>query len=202
MSKTLGGGKSSISCLVIDDKTYHQAYGKISDTFLHTTTYNGFGEESVTALAALSILSKNEFKSRVEYLSQFLASKLKELHSKHPDKIQEVKGNGILNGIIFKSYPSSIAKLLEKVPSEFIKDRSFFLKKITATAISSELYRKYNILTAINDSSFSNHLCVSPSLIIKDQDINYFFESLDSALSENLNLKSIELIFNFIKTKF
>ena len=57
LSKTLGGGKSSISCLVIDDKTYNEAYGKINNTFLHTTTYNGFGEESITALAALNILS-------------------------------------------------------------------------------------------------------------------------------------------------
>ena len=62
LSKTLGGGKSSISCLVIDDKTYYEAYGSISDTFLHTTTYNGFGEESVTALAALNELTKPEFK--------------------------------------------------------------------------------------------------------------------------------------------
>ena len=58
LSKTLGGGKSSISCLVIDDKTYNQSYGEISDTFLHTTTYNGFGEESITALAALNVFGK------------------------------------------------------------------------------------------------------------------------------------------------
>ena len=44
LSKTLGGGKSSISCLVIDEQTYNDSYGKISDTFLHTTTYNGFGK--------------------------------------------------------------------------------------------------------------------------------------------------------------
>ena len=201
LSKTLGGGKSSISCLVIDDQTYNEAYGKINDTFLHTTTYNGFGEESVTALAALNELSKNEFRKNVEVLSDLLSEKLKKLSSEHPDKIDEIKGNGILNGIVFKSYPSQIANLLEKIPSDFIKDKSFFLKKITATAVSSELYKKYNILTAINDSSFSNHLCISPSLIIKREEVNYFFDSLGKILNENLNLKSIELILNFIKSK-
>ena len=201
LSKTLGGGKSSISCLVIDDKTYDEAYGKISDTFLHTTTYNGFGEESVTALAALNILSENEFIKKVEHLSELLKSKLKELKIKHSTKIQEIKGNGILNGIIFKSYPSSIGNFLEKIPSEFIKDRSFFLKKLTATAISCELYKNFNILTSINDSSFSNHLCISPSLVIKDAEVDYFFDSLDKTLTADLNLKSVELIFNFIKSK-
>ena len=57
LSKTLGGGKSSISCLVTDESLYNKSYGKLNDTFLHTTTYNGFGEESVTALEALNILS-------------------------------------------------------------------------------------------------------------------------------------------------
>ena len=201
LSKTLGGGKSSISCLVIDDKTYNDAYGKINETFLHTTTYNGFGEESVTALAALNILSRNDFQKKVESLSNLISLKLKELQLKHSKKIQEIKGNGILNGIIFKSFSTSLGSLLEKIPSHFIKDRSFFLKKITATAISCEMYEKHNILTSINDSSFSNHLCVSPSLVMGKDEVNYFFECLDSTLNNNLDLKSIELIVNFIKSK-
>ena len=62
--------------LVIDDKTYNDAYGKINETFLHTTTYNGFGEESVTALAALNILSRNDFQKKVESLSNLISLKL------------------------------------------------------------------------------------------------------------------------------
>ena len=134
-------------------------------------------------------------------LSDLLKLKLKELSDNFPNKIDQIKGNGILNGIIFKSYPTQVANLLSKLPSDFIKDKSFFLKKITATAVSSELYKKYNILTAINDSSFSNHLCVSPSLIIKKKEVDYFFDSLSKILNENLNLKSIEIILNFIKSK-
>ena len=146
-------------------------------------------------------LSKNEFKKNVEVLSDLLSTKLEKLLTDHPDKIDEIKGNGILNGIVFKSYPGQIANLLDKIPSDFIKDKSFFLKKITATAVSSELYKKHNILTAINDSSFSNHLCISPSLIIKKEEVNYFFDCLGKILNENLNLKSIELILNFVKSK-
>ena len=180
LSKTLGGGKSSISCLVVDDYTYNEAYSKLSDTFLHTTTYNGFAEESLTALEALNIIAEGNFKNKVEKLSNHLNEKLKEIKEKHKDKIDEIKGTGILNGIVFKSIYSNLAKLIEFFPLEIIKDKAFFLKKLTATAISCELYEKYNILTAVNDSANSNHLCVSPSLVIDHDDVDYFFLKLKS----------------------
>jgi len=201
LSKTLGGGKSSISCLVVNDDLYDKAYGRLNDTFLHTTTYNAFGEESVTALEALNIVSDPNFKIKVEKLSDLLLMKLSKLNEDHKDKIDKIKGNGILNGVVFKSLSSQLAELIEKVPLKFIQNKSFFLKKITATAISCELYEKYNILTSINDSSSSNHLCISPALIIDEKDVNYFFDSLDKVLSQGLNLKSIDLIVNFIKSK-
>ena len=201
LSKTLGGGKSSISCLVVNDDLYDKAYGRLNDTFLHTTTYNAFGEESVTALEALNIVSDPNFKIKVEKLSDLLLMKLSKLNEDHKDKIDKIKGNGILNGVVFKSLSSQLAELIEKVPLKFIQNKSFFLKKITATAVSCELYEKYNILTSINDSSSSNHLCISPALIIDEKDVNYFFDSLDKVLSQGLNLKSIDLIINFIKSK-
>ena len=201
LSKTLGGGKSSISCLVTDESLYNKSYGKLNDTFLHTTTYNGFGEESVTALEALNILSESEFQNKVDSLSSLLTEKLKAIKSKHNDKIETIKGTGILNGIIFKSYSSSLANITEKLPIKFVKDKSFFLKKITATAVSCELYEKFNILCSINDSAYSNHMCISPSLVIDHGSVNYFFESLDKVLTGNLNLKSVELIFNYLKSR-
>ena len=201
LSKTLGGGKSSISCLVVDEDLYNIAYGKLNDTFLHTTTYNGFGEESITALEALNILSEQNFSNRVSEISDFLNFKLNELKEKHSDKIEEIKGTGLLNGIIFKSYLSKISSLINNIPINLIRDKAFFLKKITATAISSELYEKYGILTSINDSVNSNHLNVSPSLVIKNEDIEYFFSSISKILDSNLDLKSISLILNFIKSK-
>ena len=201
LSKAMGGGKSSISCLVMNDDIYNLAYGNLSETFLHTTTYNGFAEESLTALEAINILSSKEFNIKAKNLSIYLWKKISDIKSKHSNKIEEIKGTGILNGIIFKSFASEIAKIVEKLPFKLINDKSFFLKKITATAISCELYEKHNILTAISDSTNSNHLSVAPSLIIKNQEIDYFFSSLNSVLKSNVNLKSIEIIFNFLKSK-
>jgi len=199
LSKTLGGGKSSISCMVVNDKTYLKAYGKINDTFLHTTTYNGFGEESVTALEALNILANPKFEKKVNNLSTLLNQKLIELNLKHKDKIEKIKGNGILNGIIFKSPTDKIENFIQRIPLKMIKDKKFFLKKLIATSISCELYAKYNILTSINDSASSNHLCVSPSLIIDKKNVEYFFSCLDKILSKKINYYPLKVIFDYMK---
>ena len=79
LSKTLGGGKSSISSLIVDEDIYNKAYNKINDTFLHTTTYNGFGEESITALAALNVILEKNFAEKVSNISKLLKKFAKKL---------------------------------------------------------------------------------------------------------------------------
>ena len=201
LSKSMGGGKSSISCMVVNDDVYDKAYGGLSDTFLHTTTYNGFAEECVTAIEATSLFATEEFKNKAKNLSNYLKKKLLEIKNKHQSKIYEIKGTGILNGIVFKSFSTEIAKIIEKFPIKLINDKSFFLKKLTATVISCELYEKHNILAAVSDSSNSNHLIVSPSIIINNEEIDFFFEKLDDVLVKGASLKSLEIIFNFLKSK-
>jgi len=201
LSKSMGGGKSSISCLVVNDNVYEEAYGELSDTFLHTTTYNGFAEECVTALEATNLFATEEFERKAKNLSTYLVKKLSEIKKKHENKIHEIKGTGILNGIVFKSFSKEIGEIVEKFPIKLISDKSFFLKKLTATVISCELYEKHNILAAVSDSSNSNHLFVSPSLIINNDEIDFFFNKLDEVLTASTNLKSLGLIFNFLKSK-
>ena len=77
----------------------------------------------------------------------------------------------------------------------------FFLKKLTATAVSCELYEKHNILTAVSDSSHSQHLCISPSLIVSNDEIDHFFSCLDNVLNKGVSLRSLEIITDFIKSK-
>ena len=201
LSKALGGGKSSISSIIVSDEVYNNAYRALNDTFLHTTTNNGFGEESITAIQALNIFAEKSFEHKVIQLSNTLIVKLHKLKIKYPNKIDIIKGTGILNGIVFKSYSSVISNLVEKIPIKIIKDKSFFLRKLTAQAISCELYEKYNILTSISESSNSNHLNVSPSLIVDEKNVNYFFDSLDKVLNDGVNAQYIKIITNFLKIR-
>ena len=54
---------------------------------------------------------------------------------------------------MFKSFSTEIAKIIEKLPIKFVSDKSFFLKKLTATVVSCELYEKHNLIQKIQNTS-------------------------------------------------
>ena len=55
----MGGGKSSIS--YVTNKKIHIKYGSIDTALLHSTTYNGFAEECLTAIEAINILLDDNY---------------------------------------------------------------------------------------------------------------------------------------------
>ena len=55
-AKSFGGGKSSISGYTAREHIFRKAYDNSNDATLHSTTYNGFGEETVTAIEAINII--------------------------------------------------------------------------------------------------------------------------------------------------
>ena len=57
VSKSLGGGKASIAACIFK-KIFNKVYGNINDATLHSTTFNGFGEECITAIESIKILKK------------------------------------------------------------------------------------------------------------------------------------------------
>ena len=66
----MGGGKSSISAYAINDDYYNKVYGSIDKALLHTTTYNGFVEECITAIEAINILIDERFDLKVKELEK------------------------------------------------------------------------------------------------------------------------------------
>ena len=81
LSKAMGGGKSSISAYVTNDDYYNKVYGSIDKALLHTTTYNGFVEECITAIEAINILIDERFDLKVKELEKY-SIKLKQLKEK------------------------------------------------------------------------------------------------------------------------
>ena len=59
-SKSLGGGKASIAAYIMKRKIFKKSYGNFRDHALHSTTFNGFGEECVTTIKSIEILKKKK----------------------------------------------------------------------------------------------------------------------------------------------
>jgi len=198
LSKALGGGKSSISALVANEKVYDKVYGSFETATLHTTTYNGFGEECATAIEAINILIEENYESKVKNIEKKIKFHLQNLKKKYPRKIKTFKGTGALFGIEFFSIINNIEPLLKNIPFRFIKNKSNLINKLNIASISSELYSKYKILTYISESENSDFLYVAPSIVATEKNIDYFFDSLDKLLNTNLNTKLAQYIIKTI----
>ena len=196
MSKSFGGGKSSISCFTTTNEIFNKAYGNIQDSTIHSTTYNAFGEETITAIEAVNIAVEDKYPEKAKNIGNIISTKLNDLKTKYPKQIKEVRGAGCLQGIIFNSGPEIIKKIISIIPSELTKDERFINKLITSSVINS-LYTDYNILTSLGQNK---EIClwISPSLIVNEEEIKYFFDSLD----KTLNYGIIKLITKFIKNRF
>ena len=193
ISKSLGGGKSSISGYISNGKVALNSYDNINDALLHTTTYNGFGEECVTAITSINEMLKNRYDLKSIALGNYLDQKLFEL-KKSNKKIFQIKGEGCLRGIIF-DIDLNFFKLFKIIPNSFFKNK-LFLKKLIVVSIMEELYSKYNILTTFKDNK-NITLCVEPTLVTSKKNVDYFIKSLSKILDGSIS----KLVFKIIKNK-
>lgn len=195
-AKSFGGGKSSISGYTTRTPFYRKAYDNLNDATLHSTTYNGLGEECVTAIEALNIIVDDDYVGRSKKIHQRLSAGLKNLRDKYPDLINEVRGSGALHGILLnKNVNAFLKSLISFLPAKVFKDERFMAKLITGSVIS-ELFNTHNILTFYG-SNREIPLIISPSLIITDEELDRFLDALDKTLA----IGKRKLIMNFLKQK-
>lgn len=197
-AKSLGGGKASIACYTCRDHIFKKAYDNQKDATLHSTTFNGFGEETITAIEAINIIVEEDFEKKSIQIGENICQSLNNLKKKHNNIISEVRGSGCLNGIVINtSFADKYLKpILNIIPIEFLKDETS-VKKIIVASIIFDLYRSYNILTFYG-SNKDIPLKVAPSILAKKEDIDYFENSLDQVLSKGL----MKLVSNFVSQKF
>ncbi len=196
-SKSFGGGKSSISGYTTRTPIFRKAYDNLNDATLHSTTYNGFGEECITAIEAINIIIEDDYVGRAKRIHQRLDKGLKRLQGKYPDLIDEVRGSGAHYGILLnKDINPVIKSAISFLPAKIFKDDRFLAKLITGSVIS-ELFNTHNILTFYG-SNREIPLIISPSLIVTDEEIDRFLNALDKTLS----IGKLKLILNFLKQKY
>ena len=76
---------------------------------------------------------------------------MKFLKNKYPNLIKEIRGKGCLQGILFKTGPEIINKILNLIPVKLTKDERFLSKLVTSSVINS-LYDDYEILTSLGQN--------------------------------------------------
>lgn len=195
MSKSFGGGKASISAYVLRTPLFQAAYGTDNDALLHSTTYNGFGEECATAIEAVRIMVEEDFPGKSQKIFDYLKPRLEQLKEKYPKQISEIRGVGTLMGLKLQSPYEFVEQALAKLPFRFIKNKTEFINKVTAAAVVEELYKTHGVLTTITPAQ-QGMIAVTPSIIAQQEEMDYFLRSLESCLEKGL----ASLINHFVAT--
>lgn len=195
-SKSFGGGKSSISGYVVRDKFLDGTYNSLKDFNLHSTTYNAFGEENITAMEAINIIIDEDYCKKAEKIGKCINSELLKLQNIFPETLSEIRGFGALQGIKININKLLLFQLTKTIPFLEKKNKRFF-DKLCYSSIVNRLYEKHNILTSF---SLGKDIClwISPSLIVNEKDIKYVMSCLEETLKWGLN----KLVLDLINSRF
>lgn len=197
MSKSFGAGKSSIAGYVTRIPVFARAYGKLNDSIMHSTTYNGFGEECVTASEGIRILVRDKYCEKARDIEACVKPALLKLAGESGDLLTAVRGRGGLLGCLFNDSVSPVFKsALSLVPSDLLRDPRFMAKLITGSVIS-ELFNEFNILTYYG-SNREIPFVAAPPLTTSREDLEYFNHSLSSVLKQG----RLKLVAKFIRYKY
>ena len=194
-AKSIGGGKSSISGLITREKVFKKAFDTPSSANLQTTTYYGFGEETVTAIEAINIIKEENFEDKAKNIQSLMEPELNRLLSKYPKIIKEFRGSGALFGLFINKPNKIINQAINILPGELFKDARF-LEKLILSSIIDDLYEDCRVLT-FTSLGRDLHLIISPPLIVKEDEIDYFINALDKTLSKGI----LKLVGKFCKNK-
>ncbi len=181
MSKTLGGGKASISNFTARTPIYREAYDNMKDFTLHSTTYNGFGEECATAIEAINVVVEEGLPARAAAIEKKLGPALRALKEKHPSMVLEARGCGAHHGVMLNpGLPHAAVALLERTVGANAPVN--FLAKALTSAVVSELFSTHDILTYFIPNR-EVPLMLSPSMITTDAELDRAVDALDKTLA-------------------
>jgi putrescine aminotransferase len=197
-AKSFGGGKASISGYTVRDSIMDKTYDNPNDFSLQSSTFNGFGEESITAIEAINIIFDQKYTEKSKNNGLIIKKILGNLKMKYPNIIDEIRGTGSFQGFTVKSlFNQQIEKIITKfIPIKNYRDENFF-KKILCASIINYMYKNHNILTF---GSYQTDVLfkISPIIETKVEDLENFEEKINKTLNEGV----VNLVSDFIKYKF
>ena len=200
LSKSFGGGKSSISGYIADNRTFKKSYGNLNDALIHTTTYNGFGEECITAIESINYLVKKKLSDSAKRIEDKYLSEFKKLKNKYPQKINDIRGCGCMISISFHKKYLQLRRMQKLIKFSILKDEKF-IDKILASMILDKLYDQFGILATIKYNR-EVLLCFEPPLTIDDKSMEKCLSAIEAIIKLNLSIELAKFLFKIFKRKY
>ncbi|HEX3046992.1 MAG TPA: aminotransferase class III-fold pyridoxal phosphate-dependent enzyme [Bacillota bacterium] len=178
LSKSLGGGLSKISALLIDQTLYEKEF-----SLIHTSTFAEDGFSAYVALASLKLLEDSDLMKKCRNQSEKLKTGLKRLWDTYPDIIDDVRGQGLMLAVQFKSQSESGSNLIRVICRE----------NYLGYVIAGHLLHESQIRVAPTLSSNST-IRLEPSAYISDESIAVLLQGIERVCEILHKENSFELI--------
>ena len=184
MSKAFGGGKASISAYVARAPILERAYGRIRDVALHSTTYNGFGEECATAVEAIAVMAEEDFPGKARRLAARMTTRGDALMERFGSQLEGIVGFGLHQGLVVRAPGSALQALVKRLPLDLTSGDGF-LARLTAAAVTDWLMTEHNVY-AIFSSVAPISVAISPSVVMTDKELDQIYDAVEATLEHGL----------------
>jgi ornithine--oxo-acid transaminase len=165
LAKALSGGLVPVSAVLMTNRIYDAVYDSLKRSIVHTST---FGENSLSmraGLATLDVLVKESLGPRALAMGDQLRNRLREELSGY-EMIQEVRGLGMLSGIVFRP-PKQLRLRLAFESFRHIHPAMF------GQVMVMRMFRDQNVLMQMCGNNFMV-LKVAPPLVIQTEQVEKF----------------------------
>jgi putrescine aminotransferase len=99
LAKAFGGGVMPAGAVVAKEEVFKSWF---PNPFMHTTTFGGNPLACAAAIATIGILIEENLPERAAVVGEYFLNELKEAAKEHEDKVQEIRGKGLMIGIEFQ----------------------------------------------------------------------------------------------------
>ena len=179
LAKSLGGGKTAIGAYIARRDIHMKAYGPPKTALIHgPATFSGMGEGCITAIEALNVLYDEGLIENSAVLGARLLDALKQLQSRYPRLIKEVRGLGLMIGVEFTDVSEAMPFGVRQIVS-LLDDK---LKGSLCGFMGSLLLRDHATLVAFTEYN-RNVIRLEPPLIAGAEHVDAFLKAFEEILA-------------------
>ncbi|MGN6450396.1 MAG: aspartate aminotransferase family protein [Brucella intermedia] len=193
LAKSLGGGKTAMAAMIARRGIYMKAYGTPKTAMIHAmATFGGIGEACITSIEALNVLYDEHLIDNAADVGDYLLERLRELQSRYPALLKDVRGKGMMVGLEFHDFSQTMPAVLRPVLGMLDEK----LKGSLPGFIGSHLLRDHGVLVAFTEYN-RNVIRLEPPLICGREHVDAFIQALDEVLSRGI----VRIVRDFIKAQ-
>ena len=193
LAKSLGGGKTAMAAMIARRGIYMKAYGTPKTAMIHAmATFGGIGEACITSIEALNVLYDEHLIDNAADVGDYLLERLRELQSRYPALLKDVRGQGMMVGLEFHDFSQTMPAVLRPVLGMLDEK----LKGSLPGFIGSHLLRDHGVLVAFTEYN-RNVIRLEPPLICGREHVDAFIQALDEVLSRGI----VRIVRDFIKAQ-